>query len=202
MAESGYTYQGDEYYCYPGTAVLRNKQGIRDSETLSVAERKITILKILMLLDSPIGGNFDLSHLCAIHRFLFGDIYEWAGNTRQGEFLMKGSSIFCRGQYIKNAANTIFGKLKKEHYLRNLEKSSFIERLAYYMGEVNALHPFREGNGRAAREFFRELAKAAKYNLEFKDIEKDDLLAADIAAFQQNYDLLIKLLDKAVRKAN
>jgi fido (protein-threonine AMPylation protein) len=53
---------GDEYYCYPGTIILRNKQGIRDSKTLVIAERKITILKIFMLLDHPLSGNFDLSH--------------------------------------------------------------------------------------------------------------------------------------------
>ena len=56
-----------------------------------------------------------------------------------------------QGRYIKDTANKLFTELSKENKLRGLEKEVFIRRLAYYMGEVNALRPFREGSGRTAR---------------------------------------------------
>ncbi|GMO39804.1 MAG: Fic family protein [Termitinemataceae bacterium] len=209
MAEYEYTYiehriagatsiEGTENYCYPNTTILRNKQGIKDDEALTVAEREISSLRILQLRSQPTEGNFDLDHLCQIHRFIFNDIYEWAGNLRHGEFLSKGGSIFCRGQFLKNNSDEIFAKLLNENQLRNLPKEQFVKRLAFYMGEVNALHPFREGNGRTAREFFRQLSFAAGYTLDFGNTHTDDLLKADIDAFNGAYTGLVVILDKAV----
>ena len=79
-----------------------------------------------------------------------------------------------------------------------MEKPVFISRMAYYIGEINALHPFREGNGRTSREFFRQLALHSNYLLDFSITKKEDLLAADINAFNGVYDDLIALLDGAV----
>jgi cell filamentation protein len=146
----------------------------------------------------PIMKVYDLNTLCKIHKIIFGDIYEWAGQIRKGDFLSKGGSIFCRGQYITENANKIFGNIFEEKYLCGLKKVKFIERIAYYMGEVNALHPFREGNGRICREFFRELSLNANYILDFSQMEKDELLEADIEAFNGQYGKLLKILDKAV----
>ncbi len=70
--------------------------------------------------------------------------------------------------------------------------------MAYYMGEINALHPFREGNGRTAREFFRQLSLNAKYTLDFSKTEKEELLTADIEAFNGKYDKLINILEKVI----
>lgn len=198
MAQYEYNYQGDDSYCYPGTHVLRNRENIRDHEALMVAEREITSLKLLMLREKPMRGQYGFSHLRAIHRFLFIDLYDWAGETRQGEFLMKGGTVFCRGQYIESMAKDIFAKLAAENKLRGLDRQAFIQRLAYYMGEVNALHPFREGNGRAAREFFRQLSKSAGYDLDFGGVAPQRMLQADIAAFDREYDLLIALLDEII----
>ena len=94
------TYEGNENYCYPGTAVLKNKLGIKNEEDLARAEREITSLKLAMLYNNPISDVFDFDCLCKIHRIIFSDIYEWAGNIRLGDFFSKGNSIFCRGQYI------------------------------------------------------------------------------------------------------
>jgi cell filamentation protein len=96
------------------------------------------------------------------------------------------------------SANKIFTNILKENNLYELKKSDFIKRMAYYMGEVNALHPFREGNGRASREFFRQLSLNADYVLDFSEIEKEALLMADIEAFNGQYGDLIKILDKAI----
>jgi cell filamentation protein len=198
MEKYDYTYQGSEEYCYPGTDILKNKLGIKTDEALTVSEREITSLKILMLHNMPIIATYDMKNLCKIHKIIFEDIYEWAGQIRKGEFLSKGNSIFCRGIYIPENANKIFTNLLEENNLRELNKFNFIERLAYYMGEVNALHPFREGNGRACREFFRQLSLNANYILDFSKTEKEELLEADIDAFNGEYEKLIKILDKAI----
>jgi cell filamentation protein len=198
MGKYDYTYKGSEGYCYPGTDVLKNKLSIRDDNDLTIAEREITSLKLLMLYNMPITKEFDLNSLCGIHQIIFDDIYEWAGRVRKGEFLLKGSSIFCRGPYIIENANRIFGSILKENNLCGLKKLEFIKRIAYYMGEVNALHPFREGNGRASREYFRQLSLNADYILDFSEIEKESLLTADIEAFNGQYENLIKILDKAI----
>jgi cell filamentation protein len=92
-------------------------------------------------------------------------------------------------------ADSIFGKLRNESWLRGLEKDDFIKRLAYYMGEINALHPFREGNGRTQRVFFVELSRRAKYELDFSQIDPAELLKSDIAAYKKDYSLLISLLE-------
>jgi cell filamentation protein len=70
--------------------------------------------------------------------------------------------------------------------------------MAYYMGEINALHPFREGNGRTAREFFRQLSLNANFTLDFSKIEKEELLIADIEAFNGKYEKLIQILEKII----
>jgi cell filamentation protein len=93
-------------------------------------------------------------------------------------------------------ADDIFRKLKNENWLRKLDRQTFIERLAYYMGEINTLHPFREGNGRTQRVFFVELSRRAKYDLSFGKIDPEALLEADISAYNKDFEPLITLLDK------
>jgi cell filamentation protein len=198
MEKYDYTYEGSESYCYPGTNVLKNKLSIRDDNALTIAEREITSLKLLKLYNMPIINEFNLDALCKIHKIIFEDIYEWAGQIRRGDFLSKGNSIFCRGPYIVENAKTIFKNIKSEKYLSGINKQDFIKRMAYYMGEINALHPFREGNGRTAREFFRQLSLNAKYKLDFSKMEKEELLIADIEAFNGKYNKLIKILEIVV----
>ena len=198
MEKYDYIYKGSEGYCYPGTDILKNKFGIKDDNALATAEREITSLKILKLYNMPIAEKFNFDALCQIHKIIFEDIYEWAGQIRRGDFLVKGSSIFCRGAYIIENAKIIFGNIYKENNLRGLNRLQFIERLAYYMGEINALHPFREGNGRTSREFFRQLSLNANYIFDFSRTKKEELLAADIAAFNGQYEKLIKILEKAI----
>ena len=199
--EYEYNYQKhDDFYCYPESNVLINKFDIRDKEALNTAERQITALKITQLESSPMKGNFDLKHIRSIHKFIFCDIYDWAGNIRQGDFLIKGDSIFCRAMYIDVMATDIHAKLKADNFLRGLEKTDFIKKLAYYMGEINSLHPFREGNGRTQRLYFKQLCSRAGFNLEFSKSQKDLLVKADISAFNREYSLLIDLLNDIVSK--
>ncbi|MCC8123226.1 MAG: Fic family protein [Oscillospiraceae bacterium] len=200
MDQYNYRYEQDDFYCYPGTTVLRNRLDIRDPLVLHQAEQEITNINLTELHRRPISGHFGFAHLCSIHRFLFQDIYEWAGKPRSDGFLSKGGTLFVRGDTIADTAKTLFSKLEEEHKLRNLPKEQFIERLAYYMGEVNALYPFREGNGRTAREFFRTLSLSAGYQLDYRLASKKELLDADIQAYIKNYSPLIAILNKAVEK--
>lgn len=200
MPENNYRYapDQDDVYCYPGTKVLKNRFHIKNAEKLEEIEREITGLKIIQLRENPIPGSFDISHLQSIHRFIFEDIFEWAGTLREAGFLRKGESIFCLGEYILPSAAEIHAKLKQENYLRGMSQSVFIERLALYMGEINALHPFREGNGRTQREYFYQLSKQAGYELDFSRITTQALLKADIAAYSGDFSKLILLLKESV----
>ena len=200
MKEYSYSYNGSEEYCYPGTDVLKNKLGIKNDSELTIAEREITSIKLLMLYNAPIFNQLNFDTLCGIHKRIFEDIYEWAGKIRYGDFFSKGNSIFCRGQYIKENADKIMENLKRENYLQGLEKEKFIERISYYIGEINALHPFREGNGRTSREYFRQLSLNTNYRLDFSKTKSEKLLIADINAFNGDYKDLINVLEEAISK--
>jgi len=190
----------DDIYCYPESDVLINRFDIRDKDALNIVEKQITSLKIAQLEASPAKGDFDLAYLKSIHKFIFGDIYAWAGQIRKGDFLIKDRSIFCRAMYIESMAAEIHANLKKDNFLHGLEKVEFISKLAYYMGEVNALHPFREGNGRTQRLYFKQLCVKAGYDLEFHKAPRDMLIPADISAFNHEYSLLIEILENIVSK--
>ena len=193
-------YEGSDFYCYHGTNVLMNRFDIQDFDALQHVERELSYTKSLMLAAEPFKGVLDLKYLRRIHRFLFGEVYSWAGFIRGGQFMTKGETTFCRADLIPTYANQIFGKLRDEKWLRGLPREAFIERLAYYMAEVNALHPFREGNGRTQRAFFEELARRARYELNYGKVDPQELLQADVNAYNKDYELLISLLDKAVQK--
>ena len=179
-------------YCFPNSHVLKNKLNIHDADELRTEERNLSNLRAEELLNSPIKGYFNLTHLQKIHHYLFQDIYDWAGEIRTVN-IAKGN-LFCRHFAIQSEANRIFTELKKEKFLKNLSVGDFAKKLAYYFAEINALHPFREGNGRAQREFFRQLAYHNNYFLSYAGITKDEMVSASIASFKRNYDPLERLI--------
>ena len=188
----------DTKYCYPDSDVLINKLDIRDMDKLHKFERKLTMIRLSELFDYPIKGNYDFKHLKDIHRFIFQDIYDWAGNVRIVD-IAKGN-MFCNVKFIDNQAEEIFSKLKKEKYLSGFSEEDFIKRLAYYFSEINALHPFREGNGRAQREFIRLLALKNGYVIKFERISEDEMIRASQESFLCNYSYMEKLFVKCVHK--
>ena len=192
----GVDYEGSDFYRYPNSNVLMNVFNIRDYDKLQEIEQEISYAKMLKFDANPFKGTLDLKYLQKIHKFIFEDIYTWAGRIRGGKFMSKGDSVFCSADMIPSYSDEIFGRLRQEKWLRNLEREDFIKRLAYFMGEVNALHPFREGNGRTQRIFFAELARRAKYDIDFSKVKPGDLLKADIAAYDKDYSPLIGLLNK------
>ena len=188
----------DDPYADPATGVLRNKLGLRRSAELEAAEREITHAALIVIRDSPVPASYDLRHLCAIHHCIFGDIYDWAGQLRTVA-IAKGS-WFCLPQYIESSAAETLRALHGENLLRGLHRDAFTERLTYYLGEVNAVHPFREGNGRAQRAFFEQLASDAGYILDWQHLDADRNIAASAAIMHGDPTLMRKMLDELVHE--
>ena len=191
MSKYDYEFERVNAYCYPDSYVLRNKFDIRNAGTLNTAEREFTSVKLAYIKDNPIKGRFDLKHLRAIHRYLFCDIYDWAGELRTVN-IAKGNQ-FCNYIHLVTYADGIFTKLKAEKFLAKTSVDSLPERLAYYLSEVNVLHPFREGNGRAQRVFIEYLAQTAGYHVSFADVSDREMIEASASAFALDYDMMITM---------
>ena len=185
-------------YCYPGTNTLVNKLNIKDEKNLSNYEKGVVAVKLMALEKKGITGNFDINHFTSIHKFLFEDIYDFAGLFRT-ENISKDYFQFAGWQFIEDELNKLLDKLKEENYLANLSKEDFSKRLAYYWAEINVLHPFREGNGRTTREFLRQLALKNGYLLNLHKIKSKELLNASIASIVDSKpleNLLLECLEK------
>lgn len=180
-------------YCYPGTTVLRNKFGITDPDELRRLEEKLTRLKTVDLRRHPVAGAFDLSHLQGIHRRLFEDLYDWAGEIRTVN-IHKGGFRFAHPEHIEAQAAELFGQLAQDGYLQDTEQDRFIDRAAFYLGEINALHPFREGNGRTQREFLRQLAAEAGWEIDWDAIDPEENNEASAHAMTEDHELLAQLI--------
>ncbi len=185
-------------YCYPGTDVLVNKLNIKDKSTLQKFEAKITAAKLLDLRQKGIIGNFDAKHLNQIHTYLFEDIYPFAGKYRN-ENIAKGVFRFAEWEYIEPELNRLLNGLKEENYLAGLSREVLAERLAYYLSELNVLHPYREGNGRTIREFLRELALKNEYILNIKKVAPKEFLNASINSIVDTSELT-KLIYECLEK--
>lgn len=189
----------EDPYSYPGTDVLRNKLGIRDSETLSDFEHQKTTIRSLIQREQPIKGNFDLAHLQAIHKDLFKDVYDWAGQLRSVSISKGGSAFAHPGMIESYASSTVFKDLKKDNYLRGMNEDKFASRLAHHTSEINALHPFREGNGRSTRIFIEELAKQAGYKLDYTQVDAKTWNDASRHSFNGNLAPLEKILRENIK---
>ena len=196
MKNYSYDYEWDIEYCYPDSNILVNKLNITNSDDLSVAEREITSVKLAYAKQNKIKGNFDLKHLQKIHKFLFEDIYSWAGKLRHVN-IAKGNQ-FCLVQNLESYAESVFFKLKAENYLVDAENVP--ERLAYYLSEINVLHPFREGNGRTQRLFIEYLALNAGYRVDFSDVTPEEMIIASAESFACDYDKINLMFERITHK--
>jgi cell filamentation protein len=186
-------YDADETYCYPGTDVLRNKAEITDANELDAYEGELSTLRSIEILENPLVGQFDLALLQRIHFALFQDIYDWAGKIRTVD-ISRGNSRFANVRFIESAANEIFNKLARENWLKGLDAGHLSKRLAHYLSEINALHPFREGNGRVQRIFISQLSQAAGYQLDYSDLEQEQIYQAMELAFNGDESILANLI--------
>ena len=179
-------------YCYPDSNVLKNKLNIRDNKLLKTAEEEITLIKQMELLKNPIKGNFSKTHLMNIHKFIFEDIYPFAGKIRR-EQISKADTMFYPPNLIDRELDKVFAKIKEKNMLKETDEEKVFDNLAYVMAELNIIHPFREGNGRTIREFIRLMAKRMGYDLNWGNVDKEELLEASILSVD-DYKVLIKIL--------
>lgn len=186
MNRYDYEYEWDSKYCYPNSSVLKNKLGIQEAGILAEAERRITAINILEIMDKPVRGRLDFKHLCAIHRAIFLDVFDWAGKPRTVN-ISKGNP-FCMSNVIHEYAESIFSKLKDDDYLLGKSADEMPEALTWYLSEINVLHPFRDGNGRAQRIFIEYLAQCAGYYVDFSDVSSKEMIEASVLSFDKEYD--------------
>ena len=191
----------DIKYRYQNSSVLINKLGITSAEAFELAERDIVGFNMLDIrYMNPVPGNFDLKHLKDIHKHLFEDIFSWAGETRTVNI---GKTLpFTSWLLINDYAEDIFTKLKKENYLIETPQQEYVKRMAHYFGEVNALHPFREGNGRTQKVFFEYLASVSGHRLFFKRISKQEMDDASAASLAGNNDYLELLFQRIIEQSS
>ena len=185
-------------YCYENSDTLINKLDLKDTKSLHYYEAKITAVKSLDLRQKGITGNFDKTHYISIHKYLFEDIYPFAGEFRK-ENIAKGEFRFAMWEYIEPELDRLLEQLKNEKFLSNMGKEKIAKRLAFYLSELNVLHPFREGNGRTNREFIRQLALKNGYTLNLGKTKPQEILQASIESIVDNTKLeniLLKILEK------
>lgn len=185
----GYSIDPISANCYPGTTVLINKLDIRDEEALNEAEAIATYINAAKLEDTPIEGTFDFEHYKSIHRFLFSDLYDWAGEVRTVDISKKGTR-FTPACNVEKRAELIFKRLKERNYFKDLSHTEFVDEIVDFYCNTNALHPFREGNGRTQRAFLTQLIRNAGYEIDFAEIDADLLMFATIQSAQGITDLL------------
>jgi cell filamentation protein len=133
--------QHDDPYVIPGTNVLRNRLGITDARKLDRTERRLVGDRIA---EGVPDGSFDLAHLRAIHRHLFQDVYDWAGELRTVE-ISKGGSQFQFRQYIPTGMADVHRRLGRAGFLKHRSPREFAREAGTIMGDINYIHPFRKG---------------------------------------------------------
>lgn len=197
-SKSGLYETRDSIYCYKGSNVLINKLNIHDNKILKQAEEKIVAAKLFILRQNTMIKNFDVNHFKGIHKFLFEDIYPFAGKFRT-ENIAKGFFSFAEWEFIEDELSNLLKKLNESNNLKNLKRDEFVKAIAYYLSELNVLHPFREGNGRTIREFVRELCYVNDYLFDLQKIEPEDFLNACIKSVVDTSELE-KLIDESLVK--
>jgi cell filamentation protein len=182
-------------YCYPGTTILKNKLDLRDAEELDAFEAEVSDARA----DEELpAGDLDFTHFKAIHRHLFQDVYDWAGEIRTVR-MSRGGNMFCFPENIENQAKELFAQLKKDKFLDGLEPEEFAEKAAHVLSELNVIHAFREGNGRSQLSFFLLLADHAGYPIDLEDLDPDTFLNAMIASFEGHEEPLAAVIQGLVK---
>ena len=186
----------DEKYCYPNSSILKNKLNLRNKNSLFRAEIAITLTRLQELQKQPIKGKFDFHHLCKIHQYIFQDLYEWAGTPRTVT-IAKGS-LFCLPQFIQSYAASIYPAYYNDCNHAKDNPKIFVKTLTEHYADLNALHPFREGNGRAQREFARELCMQCGYAFDLRFTTHEQMLNASIESLDKGDN---KPLEEIFQKA-
>jgi cell filamentation protein len=169
----------DDPYCYRGTQVLKNKAKLRDPDLLRDFELEMTVLRSREALPE---GDLDPVHYCALHHHLFQDVYGWAGNYREVR-MSKGSNAFCFPEFIKTETRKHFDKLVQPEFNAGASRPAFVQAASDFLADLNAIHCFRDGNGRTQLTFMHLLARRAGHALHLERVRRETFLPAMIASF-------------------
>jgi len=173
-----------EDYLYPGTNVLRNKLGIQDNRALARAE----LLALRLRADEGCpAGSFDLEHLQAIHRHLFQDVYEWAGQLRQVDLFKNERDEYVPHDRIEIAMHDVHRRVAETNVLGTPDPSEFSAKAAEIIGDTSHVHPFREGNTRTELQFLQQLGEQAGHTIDLTRIDRDAWHEAKIQSGRGNY---------------
>lgn len=183
-----------QLYRYPDSNVLRNRLDIRDAEELGRVEARLVENRIEQGVPT---GAFDLEHLQDIHRHLFQDVYDWAGDLRQ-TVTEKGETIFPLNPPLDMGMADVHRRLRDQDYLRNLSRDTFSRDAAEYIGDVNRLHPFREGNGRTQLQYLKQLGEQAGHSVDLTRLERDTWIQASIEANGFQTDRMAQCIGTAI----
>lgn len=183
----------DDPYAYKGTTTLKNKLGLRDAAQLEAFELEMTTLRASEALPR---GKFDAIHYRRVHRHLFQDVYSWAGKYRTVR-TAKGGNPFCYPEYIDGEMTKLFATLPVAS--REGGSDHFIAEAARFLGELNAIHPFREGNGRSQLAFMDMLGNHAGFPLDFARVRSDTFMPAMIESYAGNLGPLSRELGSLLR---
>ena len=185
----------DREYCYPPDfTVLRNRLDIRDSGTLEAAERQFVAQR---LLEAVPAGDFDLAHLKAIHRHLFQDIYEWAGQIRTVE-IAKGGSRFLPRRLIEVGMANVHRRVVAAGYFQGTSPEAFADGAGPVLGDVNHVHPFREGNGRTQLQYLKRLVERAGHGLNFTRLNREAWMDASRRSNAGDHDAMTHCIREAL----
>jgi cell filamentation protein len=186
---------GQDPYCYPGTAVLRNRLDLTDDQVLTEAERALSEVAAESIeFASP---PYDLSYLQSIHQRLFADLYEWAGELRSVD-ISKDETHFCTTSRIEPEAQKLFDALAKANWFQKMDRLSLISAAAELFGDLNVVHPFREGNGRAQRILFEHIIVNAGYEISWWPVDAQEWIQANVDAVVCDYAALTRVFERCV----
>jgi cell filamentation protein, protein adenylyltransferase len=179
----------EDPYCYPGTNVLKNRRNLRTQDALDRFETAITAQRF----NEPMpSGKLTEQHYQRVHRHIFRDVYTWAGEYREKVRISKGGSTFCYPEHIPRQMAQLFERLRGDNYLQGLSAQEFAPGAAAFLATLNAVHAFRDGNGRSQLAFVGLLAKSAGRPLQLDRIIPEDFLAAMIHSFQGDEEPLVE----------
>jgi cell filamentation protein len=185
----------DDPYTYENSTVLVNKLDLRQQAELDAFEAEISSARA----DEPLPeGNLDFAHYKAVHHHLFQDVYEWAGKVRTVR-IFKGGNPFCFPENIENQATRLFDELQADSFLQGLNDSTFADKAAHFLAELNAIHAFREGNGRSQLTFFALLADHASHPIDLDKLDPHEMLDAMISSFDGDEAKLSSVIGGLIR---
>ncbi|HEX4861195.1 MAG TPA: Fic family protein, partial [Rhizomicrobium sp.] len=138
-----------------------------------------------------------LDHLRAIHKHLFRDLYEWAGEIRRVE-IAKGGDQFQFSRFIRTGMANVHARVIQMSYLTGLHRNKFAREAGRIVGDVNYIHSFREGNGRVQLQYLSQLAANAGHPIDLSRIDPERWLAASRAAFRAEHEPMAMEIERII----